>query len=97
MRLRWARAASDDLDRVDEYISRDDPRAAIDVVLDIIHAIELLKQHPGLGRPGRVEGTRELIIPGLPYIVPYLEQGDTIVVLRVLHSSMKWPRHFRNR
>ena len=92
MRLKWTHAASRDLDRVEEYISRDNPRAAIDTVLEIIRHVGMLADHPGMGRPGRVDGTRELTIARLPHVVAYLHQADTITVLRVLHSAMKWPK-----
>jgi len=92
VRLKWTHAASRDLDRVEEYISRDNPRAAIDTVLEIIRHVGMLADHPGMGRPGRVDGTRELTIAGLPYVVAYLHRADTITVLRVLHSAMKWPK-----
>jgi toxin ParE1/3/4 len=54
----------------------------------------MLAEHPGMGRPGRVEGTRELVIAGLPYLVAYLHRGDTVTVLRVVHGAMKWPKRF---
>jgi toxin ParE1/3/4 len=92
VRLKWTHAASRDLDRVEEYISHDNPRAAIDTVLEIIRHVGMLADHPGMGRPGRVDGTRELTIAGLPYAVAYLHRADTITVLRVLHSAMKWPK-----
>ena len=43
-------------------------------------SVQLLAIQPGLGRPGRVNGIRELIISGLPYIVPYIEQDETIII-----------------
>jgi toxin ParE1/3/4 len=92
LRLRWTRAASHDLDSIEEYIAGDNPRAAIDTVLQIVQHVAMLAQHPGMGRPGRVEGTRELVIAGLPYVIPYLHEGDTVTVLRVLHGAMKWPK-----
>jgi toxin ParE1/3/4 len=94
VRLKWTRAASRDLDRVEEYISRDNPIAAVDTVLQIIRHVGMLADHPGMGRPGRVDGTRELTIAGLPYIVAYIHRGDTVTVLRVLHGAMKWPKRF---
>jgi len=94
VRLKWTRAASLDLDRVEDYISRDNSRAAIETVLEIIRHVGTLADHPGMGRPGRVEGTRELTIAGLPYVVAYLHRADTITVLRVLHGAMKWPKRF---
>ena len=94
MRLKWTHAASRDLDTVEEYISADNPRAAINTVLEIIRHVGMLANHPGIGRPGRVEGTRELVIAGLPYVVAYLHRGDAVTVLRVLHAAMKWPPRF---
>jgi toxin ParE1/3/4 len=94
VRVKWTHAASRDLDRVEEYISRDNPRAAIETVLEIIRHVGMLADHPGMGRPGRVDGTRELTIGGLSYVVAYLHRGDTVTVLRVLHGAMKWPKGF---
>jgi toxin ParE1/3/4 len=94
VRLKWTRAASQDLESVERYISRDNPDAAIDTVLEIIRRVGILAEHPGMGRPGRVEGTRELVLGGLPYVVPYIHQGDAVIILRVLHGAMKWPESF---
>ncbi len=94
MRLKWTRAASRDLDLVEEYIARDNPAAAIDTVRRIIRHVETLAEHPGMGRPGRVEGTRELVLAGLPYVIPYVHEGDSVIVLRVLHGAMKWSKRF---
>jgi toxin ParE1/3/4 len=46
---------------------------------------------PHRGRPGRWPGTRELVIPRTPYIVPYRVQGDLIEILRVFHGARRWP------
>jgi len=94
VRVEWTRAASLDLESVERHLSRDNPDVAIDTVFEIIRRVEVLAEHPGLGRPGRVEGTRELVLGRLPYLVPYIDKGDTIVILRVLHGAMKWPREF---
>lgn len=94
MRLKWTHAASRDLDLVEEYIGRDNAGAAIDTLLEIIRQVDVLAEHPGLGRPGRVEGTRELVISELPYLVSYVHKGYTVTVLRVLHGAMKWPERF---
>ena len=94
MQVKWTRAASRDLNYVAKYIGRDNPGAAVDTVLKIIQQVGKLAEHPGMGRPGRVEGLRELTIAGLPYVVAYLHRADTITVLRVLHSAMKWPKRF---
>lgn len=94
MPLKWTRAASHDLESIERYITRNNPEAAIDTVIEIIRRVEMLEDHPGMGRPGRVEGTREFVLSGLPYVVVYMDERDTVVILRVLHGVMKWPESF---
>ena len=65
------------------------------IIIKIINTVEALVDHPATGRVGRVEGTRELIISGLPYIVPYRIRGNTVEILRVLHTSRLWPERFK--
>lgn len=92
MRLRWTNLASDDLDHIEAYIAEDDPLIAMDVVLRVIDKVELiLPEHPTAGRIGRVEGTRELVIHGLPFVVVYREFPSEIQILRVLRDSQQWP------
>ncbi len=82
------------LDAIEAYIEVDNPAAAARTVLEIIEAVEQLAGHPGMGRPGRVPGTRELIIARLPYIVVYRVRGNVLEILRVLHGAMRWPDRF---
>ncbi|BBO86795.1 hypothetical protein DSCO28_73610 (plasmid) [Desulfosarcina ovata subsp. sediminis] len=91
MQVKWTRKALDNLDSAVEYIAADKPTAAEGVARKILNAAEMLADQPGMGRPGRVTGTRELIISGPPYILPYIEKEGVIYILRVLHTSMKWP------
>ena len=92
MRLRWTNLANEDLDHIEEYIAEDDPLIAVDVVLRVIDKVELiLPEHPTAGRIGRVEGTRELVIHGLPFVVVYREFPSEIQILRVLRDSQQWP------
>ncbi|WP_459947384.1 type II toxin-antitoxin system RelE/ParE family toxin [Desulfocastanea catecholica] len=74
------------------FISQTDPLAAGEVVLKIIRTVSLLKEQPGLGRAGRVPGTRELIVANTRFIVPYRVKDDCLKLLRVYHSSRIWPR-----
>lgn len=92
MRLRWTRLAERDLDEIAAYIGQDNPAAAARVVLELIDQVEtLLPAYPAIGRPGRVVGTRELVIGELPYVIPYRVRGQDIEILRVLHTSRRWP------
>jgi toxin ParE1/3/4 len=91
MRLVWRRQARNDLIEARRFIARDDPAAARRVVMRIATAVERLTTSPEIGRLGRVTGTRELVVPGLPYIVPYRVREGTIEILRVYHTSRRWP------
>jgi toxin ParE1/3/4 len=91
VRVRWLAQALANLEAEADYIARDKPKAAASVVQKINHAVDLLRQYPALGRPGRVAGTRELVISGTPYVVPYRIRDDEIHILRVFHGARKCP------
>jgi toxin ParE1/3/4 len=91
MNILWSPEAVNDLMSLRAYIAADNPAAARKVALHIMHNIEqLLPDNPQLGRPGRVPGTRELVIPNTPFIVPYRLQRNTIQILRIYHGSRRW-------
>jgi hypothetical protein len=80
------------------YIEQDDPAAAQRVSLHIIHNVEtLLPNSPEMGRPGRVPGTRELVIPRTPFIVPcrtvWLATRSSSCASTIAHAS--GPRPFK--
>jgi plasmid stabilization system protein ParE len=91
VRVRWLKAARANLDAEAEYIAHDKPAAAAGVVNAIYDAVELLRRYPALGRPGRVPGTRELVVPDTTYIIPYRVRHDTVEILRVFHAVRRWP------
>jgi toxin ParE1/3/4 len=82
------------LDNLAEYIARDNQAAAEKTVAAIRLAVENLDRFPSLGRPGRISGTRELVVLGTPYIVPYRVRGDVVQLIRVFHAARKWPAKF---
>ena len=91
----WSDEALDDLAALAAYIYQDNPAAAVRITLEIIQSVEeLLPDHPHVGRPGRVPGTRELVIPRTPYIVPYQVRNNRIEILRVYHQARRWPDQF---
>jgi plasmid stabilization system protein ParE len=94
MRVRWLRTALRNLDEEAEYIAADDPAAARLVVGRVLEAVDLLADQPALGRPGRVPGTRELVVPKTRYLVPYRFRRDTIEILRVFHTSRRLPQRW---
>jgi toxin ParE1/3/4 len=94
MKIKWVRIALIDLDEAAAFISRDNPEAAKRTVKRIRDAARLLSDQPNAGRPGRVHGTRELVITGTPFIFPYRVVRNTVQILRVLHGARKWPEQF---
>lgn len=94
MRIRWLRKALRNLDEEASYIAAEDPKAARSVVARIFEAVEQLRNQPAAGRPGRVPGTRELIVRNTRYILPYRVRGDAIEVLRLFHTSRRLPKRW---
>jgi len=91
MHVRWLRKAVRNLDEEATTIASDDAKAARHVVERVVSAVAMLADQPGLGRAGRVPGTRELIVKKTRYIVPYRVRGQTVEILRVLHTSRRLP------
>jgi len=94
MRVRWLRKALRNLDEEASYIAIDDAGAARLVVQRVLGAVAVLAEQPGLGRPGRVPGTRELVVQQTRYIVPYRMRGETVEILRVFHTSRRLPERW---
>jgi len=88
--LEWKAPAVADLIAIVDYISDDNPNAALALMEEIQSKVAQLPAHPKRCRPGRVEGTRELVVrPN--YIVIYAETAAAVTVLRVLHAAQMWP------
>ena len=94
MRIKWLDLAVDDLDDIAVYISQDNPEAARRIVRRLWTAVKSLARQPKMGRPGRVYGTRELVVSDTPFLVPYRVVGSEIQILRVLHGARDWPKSF---
>lgn len=95
MKIFWTGPAVADLDDIYTFIARENAEAAQRVVVEIYRSVETnLREHPGIGRAGRVEGTREYILPGLPYLIPYRVKRSDVQILRVLHAARDWPKEF---
>lgn len=86
--IRWTPEASDQFEAAIKYVQQDNPIAARDIAGKIIGRIEQLANFPGLGRPGEVKGTRELVSP--PYVVVYRITEEVIEILYVWHGAQDW-------
>ena len=88
---RLATGAQRDRDHQIDYLAARNPWAAIDLGDAIEVAVRRLADHPHLGRPGRVNGTRELVVSGTPLVIAYRIRPGTMVILRVPHGAQQWP------
>ncbi len=92
MQVRWTSAAADDLENIANYLFEKTPQNAARLIREIYDAPSTLKSFPNRGRAGKKEGTRELVMPALPYVIVYQLRGDTVHIVRILHRSQDWPR-----
>ena len=91
MKVDWTPLAISHLQSTYDYIARDNSAAAAKIIEQIFGAAERLTDNPNMGRAGRIEGTRELVIPGTSFIVAYRVRRNDLQILAVLHTSRKWP------
>jgi toxin ParE1/3/4 len=96
MQIKWLTKALANLNDEAEYIAQEDPTAANLVVERIVAAINLLADNPAMGAPGRIHGTRELVVPNTRYVVPYRVQAalNRVEILRVFHTSRRLPKRW---
>jgi len=94
-KCKWTNKALEDLLIIQEFIAQDNPKASVDIIKKIVlTVVEQLSKFQNIGKAGRVNGTRELIIPNTSYIGVYWVKLNNVEVLRILHTSMKWPDNF---
>ncbi len=94
MQIIWLSSAQNDLRLIRDYIFTENPQAAKKVALRLLDKTALLADMPEMGRSGRVNGTKELVFQDIPFIVVYQLATERIEVLRILHTSQKWPDEF---
>lgn len=90
-RIRYADDAIADLAALRRYIAEQNPSAARRVADRIVKSVNRLTVHPRFGKPGRVDGTRELTLPQFPYVIIDEERQGDCLILRILHQAMQWP------
>ena len=91
MRIVWTPWAQRNLRDAAHYLTQFNPYASLSMVRMIRAAPTQLLHHPASGRPGRIEGTRELVVPGTSYILPYRVHDDSVQIIAVIHTSRQWP------
>ena len=91
MTVVWAPRAIRHLEALRAHIADDHPAAADRIGLALLDAVERLAELPALGRPGRIAGTRELVVPRTRYIVVYRLRRERLEVVAVFHGRQRWP------
>lgn len=91
LRSRWTALALTDFAEGTDYIAQESRQAAQGVARRVWAATQQLQHNPYMGRPGRVQGTREWVIAATPYLLAYRVEKNRIVILRVLHAARRWP------
>ena len=89
--LRLSPDAAADLEHIVSHIEQDRPEAARRVAETILQRLDTLTAFPEIGRPGRLQGTRELVITGLPFLAVYRVTADAVEIGRILHGRQRWP------
>jgi len=91
MKIIWTRRAITHLTALRAHIGKDSEQSAARVAQRILDAVELLQTQPEMGRPGRILGTRELVVSNSPYIIPYRFRQGRLELIAVFHGRQKWP------
>ena len=92
MTVVWSPRAIGHLAALRNYIARENPGAAARTATTLLAVVDRLAELPNLGRPGRVSGTRELVVPGARYVIPYRVRGERLEIIAVFHGRQRWPK-----
>ena len=93
MQVKWLRKAALNLEDAHDHLAKENSRVAQEFVLEVYRLVHLLVDQPAMGRPGRVPGTRELVLQPYPFLIPYRVKGEEIQILRVFHTRLRLPSH----
>lgn len=96
MKIVWELQAREDVAEVVSFIDLERPMGATALVEAIGAVVERLVDYPASARKGRARKTREAVVIGWPYIIVYMIAPDALRVLRVFHTSRRWPRSFQS-
>ncbi len=91
----WSAKARQDLLDIYRYLVPRNPDAARRMQAIIRAKAGALEAAPYIGRAGRIESTRELVITGTPFVVVYRVIPEGVQILTVVHGAQDWPREVR--
>ena len=91
MRVLRTESAEADLDAIADYYGQLNVQATLHILDRIAQVEAVLSEYPYIGRTGRVNNTREIVVTGTPFILVYALDPHDLIVLRVLHGRQQWP------
>jgi plasmid stabilization system protein ParE len=89
MRIRWTPPAAQDMQGISDYLKERHPQYRLPTMRKLYRKIQSLKQTPHLGRPGRIEGTREIVFTPLPYVGVYRVEDEIVEIWRIWHAAQE--------
>jgi addiction module RelE/StbE family toxin len=87
MRIRWTSPAAQDMQGISDYLKERHPQYRLPTMHKLYGKIQSLKETPHIGRPGRIEGTREILFTPLPYVAVYRVEGEIVEIWRIWHAA----------
>jgi toxin ParE1/3/4 len=91
MKVIWSPRAIRHLTALRKHIEKDSEQNAALVAERIVRAVDVLATQPAMGRPGRVVGTRELVVSDSGFLIPYRVRGERLEVIAIFRGSQSWP------
>jgi toxin ParE1/3/4 len=89
--IEWTHQAIRQLDQARDYIALSNSDEVADrITVRIVASVQQLATFPMSGRPGRVPGTRELVVSNTPFIVAYAVAKTRVVILALYHGAQRW-------
>ena len=90
MKVVWTPRAIRHLVAIRKHIAKDSEQNAAIMAQRILAAVELLRQQPEIGRPGRIPGTRELVVQDTLFLIPYRVKKGRLELIAVFEGHQKW-------
>lgn len=94
MNIVWSAAAVRHLLEAIDFIRAESAKGSLSVRRRILKTAARLGQMPNSGRTGRIEGTREAVVPGTSFIVVYQVSKDAVEIVGIWHTARLWPHSF---
>jgi toxin ParE1/3/4 len=94
MKIHWSAASIKHLQEITGYLKGESATGTISTRRRIRETVQRIALMPFSGRAGRLEGTREAVVPRTPFIVTYKVSAQAVEILGIWHGARQWPESF---